>query len=363
MRRALIDMRPDRFEDIIALVALYRPGPMANIPTYCARKRGTEQPDYIHPKLEPILRETFGVIIYQEQVMQAAQVLAGYSLGEADLLRRAMGKKIRTEMQAQRDALHLGRDRARRRARAGGGDLRVAGTVRRLRLQQEPRGGLCAGRLSDRLYEGELSGRVPGRVDDARHGQYRQACGISRRGRAARHHGRAAVGQQLRRRRSRSSDGNIYYALAALKGVGRQAVESHRRGARRTAVRGPCRFRRIASIRAPSTSACWKASRRPARSMPRARSRARLCGRRRDPGRRAAQPRGGERSARTSCSAVPASASALSIPARSPGCRPSACRRNIDAVGFFLTGHPLDDYAPLLKGLRRAVLGRISASA
>src|SRR5499427_83915 len=103
MRRALVDMRPDRFEDIIALVALYRPGPMANIPTYCARKRGSEAPDYIHPKLEPILRETYGVILYQEQVMQIAQVLAGYSLGEADLLRRAMGKKIRKEMEAQRE--------------------------------------------------------------------------------------------------------------------------------------------------------------------------------------------------------------------------------------------------------------------
>jgi DNA polymerase-3 subunit alpha len=102
MRRALLDMRPDRFEDIIALVALYRPGPMANIPTYCARKHGLEQPDYIHPKLEPILKETFGVIVYQEQVMQAAQILAGYSLGEADLLRRAMGKEIRKEMEAQR---------------------------------------------------------------------------------------------------------------------------------------------------------------------------------------------------------------------------------------------------------------------
>jgi DNA polymerase-3 subunit alpha len=102
MRRALLDMRPDRFEDIIALVALYRPGPMANIPTYCARKHRLEEPDYIHPKLEPVLRETFGVIVYQEQVMQAAQLLAGYSLGEADLLRRAMGKKIRSEMARQR---------------------------------------------------------------------------------------------------------------------------------------------------------------------------------------------------------------------------------------------------------------------
>ena len=102
MRRALVDMRPDRFEDIIALVALYRPGPMANIPTYCARKHGDEQSEYMHPMLEPILKETYGVIIYQEQVMQIAQVMAGYSLGDADLLRRAMGKKIRAEMEKQR---------------------------------------------------------------------------------------------------------------------------------------------------------------------------------------------------------------------------------------------------------------------
>ena len=102
MRKALVEMRADRFEDIIALVALYRPGPMANIPTYCARKLGHEKPEYIHPKIEPILRETFGVIIYQEQVMQIARELSGYSLGEADMLRRAMGKKIKSEMDAQR---------------------------------------------------------------------------------------------------------------------------------------------------------------------------------------------------------------------------------------------------------------------
>ncbi len=151
MRRALLDMRPDRFEDIIALVALYRPGPMANIPTYCVRKHGLEKPEYIHPKLEPILRETFGVIVYQEQVMQAAQILAGYTLGQADLLRRAMGKKIRKEMQEQRKhfvkgATERGMDRT-----PGRRDLRSAGALRRIRLQQEPRRGLCAGRLSDRL--------------------------------------------------------------------------------------------------------------------------------------------------------------------------------------------------------------------
>ena len=102
MRRALVDMRPDRLEDIIALVALYRPGPMANIPVYCEVKHGLREADYYHPKLKPILEETCGVIVYQEQVMQIAQVLAGYSLGQADMLRRAMGKKIKAEMDAQR---------------------------------------------------------------------------------------------------------------------------------------------------------------------------------------------------------------------------------------------------------------------
>ncbi len=103
MRKALVEMRADRFEDIIALVALYRPGPMANIPTYCAVKLGEQAADYIHPKIETVLKETFGVIIYQEQVMQIAQILSGYSLGEADMLRRAMGKKIKAEMDAQRE--------------------------------------------------------------------------------------------------------------------------------------------------------------------------------------------------------------------------------------------------------------------
>jgi DNA polymerase-3 subunit alpha len=102
MRNVLRQTRPDRFEDIIALVALYRPGPMDNIPRYIACKHGQEMPDYLHPSLEGILKETFGVIIYQEQVMQIAQVLSGYTLGAADLLRRAMGKKIKSEMAAQR---------------------------------------------------------------------------------------------------------------------------------------------------------------------------------------------------------------------------------------------------------------------
>ncbi|MBI0140668.1 DNA polymerase III subunit alpha [Bartonella sp. W8125] len=102
MRKALIGMKPDRIEDITALVALYRPGPMENIPTYIARKHGEEEIASIHPKIDYLVKETQGVIIYQEQVMQIAQVLAGYSLGQADLLRRAMGKKIHEEMERQR---------------------------------------------------------------------------------------------------------------------------------------------------------------------------------------------------------------------------------------------------------------------
>jgi DNA polymerase-3 subunit alpha len=102
MRESLKRLRPDRFEDIIAMVALYRPGPMDMIPTYVARKHGEEEVDCLHELLEPILKETYGVIIYQEQVMQIAQAMAGYSLGEADLLRRAMGKKDKNEMARQK---------------------------------------------------------------------------------------------------------------------------------------------------------------------------------------------------------------------------------------------------------------------
>ena len=99
MRDALVNMKPNKFEDIIALVALYRPGPMSNIPIYNQCKHSKKKPDYLHPKLKKILEPTYGVIIYQEQVMQIAQELSGFSAGEADILRRAMGKKKRTELE------------------------------------------------------------------------------------------------------------------------------------------------------------------------------------------------------------------------------------------------------------------------
>ena len=96
-------MKPNQFEDIIALVALYRPGPMSNIPIYNECKNGLREPDYIHESLEKILKPTYGIIIYQEQVMQIAQVLAGFTPGEADILRKAMGKKKRKELEKQEE--------------------------------------------------------------------------------------------------------------------------------------------------------------------------------------------------------------------------------------------------------------------
>ena len=102
MREVLKQLKPNKFEDIIALVALYRPGPMQNIPTYIARKHGKEIPDYLHEKLKNILKETYGVIIYQEQVMQIAQALSSFSASKADILRKAMGKKICRNGKAKR---------------------------------------------------------------------------------------------------------------------------------------------------------------------------------------------------------------------------------------------------------------------
>ena len=108
MRDVLKGLKPDRFEDIIAVVALYRPGPMENIKHYVARKHDPSLVTYMHPALEPVLAETYGIMIYQEQVQQAARVLAGYTLGGADLLRRAMGKKIKAEMDKQRQTFIAG---------------------------------------------------------------------------------------------------------------------------------------------------------------------------------------------------------------------------------------------------------------
>ena len=244
MRRALMEMRPDRFEDIIALVALYRPGPMANIPTYCARKHGKEQPEYIHPKLRA----------------GAARDLRRHRLSGAGDGGRAAALRLlarRGRPPAPRDgqedplrnggaaqALRRGRGRttASRRGRPRRSSSCCA-KLCRLRLQQEPRGRLRAGRLSDRLHEGELSGRVPRRVDDLRHGEYRQAVGIPCRGRAPRRQGRAAVRQSLGRGLRRRGQHDPLFARSAERRRAR-GREGDRRGAPREAVPRRDGFRR-----------------------------------------------------------------------------------------------------------------------
>ena len=122
MRRLLKDARPDRFEDLIALVSLYRPGPMDLIPSFVDRKHGKETVRYPDPRVEPILQDTYGIMVYQEQVMQMAQIVGGYSLGAADLLRRAMGKKVPAEMAKHREVFRTG-------AQAGGVDGATADEI------------------------------------------------------------------------------------------------------------------------------------------------------------------------------------------------------------------------------------------
>ena len=122
MRRYIRELKPTSIRHLAAMVALYRPGPMAHIPTFIAGKEGRAQPTYLHPALQPILEETYGVIVYQDQVLQIVQAIAGYSLGQADILRRAMGKKIAEEMKKERDNFLAG-------ARSKGVEDRVAGQI------------------------------------------------------------------------------------------------------------------------------------------------------------------------------------------------------------------------------------------
>ena len=288
--------------------------------------------------------------------MRIARELGGYTMGQADLLRRAMGKKIASRNgDASRD-LHQGRGGTRRAGRRRRTDLRAGREIRGLRLQQGPRRGLRAGRLSDGLSEGELSGRIPRRLDDARHRHHRPPQRLPPGGAAARHQGRCrrtstAPKPSLPATRTTSV---IYYALAAVKGVGRQAMDhlvAHARG--RRAVPVASAISRAASIPSWSTSAPSKAWCAPARSMrsiaqpPAARG-----VRRRDSERiRAHRPRARSPGNRR-CSAKRRQRG------RSCGCRRSTigCRmrrlsEEFSAIGFYLSGHPLDDYEAALKRL------------
>src|SRR6476619_2782265 len=350
MRRALLDMRPDRFEDIIALVALYRPGPMANIPTYCARQHGMERPDYIHPKLEPILRETFGVIIYQEQVMQAAQILAGFTLGEADLLRRAMGKKIRKEMQAQRERFVSGAvERGVERNQADaifdllerfaeyGFNKSHAAAYALVAYQTAymkvnfPVEFLAA---SMTLDMGNTDKLAEFRAEAERLGIAVDPPSINR----------SAVEFEV-------DCNTIIYALAALKGVGRQAVEAI------MAARGSGPFGDLADFAGRVNPRA--VNKRVLESLAAAgafdtfeKNRARVFAAVDAVLGRAQRSHDTAAIGQSELFGGGAIREQIVLPQIEPWLPAERLRREYEAVGFFLSGHPLDDYAAVLKKLR-----------
>ena len=350
MRRALLDMRPDRFEDIIALVALYRPGPMANIPTYCVRKHGLEKPEYIHPKLEPILRETFGVIVYQEQVMQAAQILAGYTLGQADLLRRAMGKKIRKEMQEQRahfvkGAVERGMDRTQadaifdlleRFAEYGFNKSHAAAyalvAYQTAYLKANYPVEFLAASMT--LDMGNTDKLAEFRAEAERLGITIEPPCVNRSGVAF------------------DVAGNtIHYALAALKGVGAQAVQSivEVRGSRPFADLSD--FARRINPRAVNKRVLESLAAAGAldRLEP---SRARVFAAiDRILGEAQRQYEATTSGALEFSFGGSASQTKLQLPTVDAWVPAEKLRREYEAIGFFLSGHPLDDYATVLKRL------------
>jgi DNA polymerase-3 subunit alpha len=350
MRRALIDMRPDRIEDLIALVALYRPGPMANIPTYCARKHALEQPDYIHPKLEPILRETYGVIVYQEQVMQAAQVLSGFSLGEADLLRRAMGKKIRSEMKAQRDRFVSGAiERGVEAGQAGvifdllerfadyGFNKSHAAAYALVAYQTAymkanyPVEFLAA---SMTLAMGNTDKLAEFRAEAERLAIKVEPPSINR----------SDVEFEV-------AGNTIRYALAALRGVGRQAVEAILAARAERPFADLADFARRVNPRAVNKrvlESLVAAGAFDAMEANRARIFAVV-----DTILATAQ-RAHDNAAlgQSELFGGATAAGALALPAIEPWLPAERLQREYEAVGFFLSGHPLDDYAAALKRLR-----------
>ena len=350
MRRALVDMRPDRFEDLIVLVALYRPGPMANIPTYCARKLGHERTDYLHPKLEPILRATYGIITYQEQVQQIARDLAGYSLGKADILRRAMGKKDRKEMASQRDSFvsgaierGIGRadaevifDTCAKFAEYGFNKSHSAPyallTYQTAYMKANYPVEFMAASMT--LDMGNTDKLAEFRDEAERLGIKVEPPSINRSG----------VEFDV--------DGNtVHYALAALRGVGRQAVESI------VAARGKRDFadlsdfgrrinpravnkRVLESLAAAGAFDCIEGNR--ARAFAAVDAIMATAQRTQDD-----MARG-----QSELFAGAPAHSSIAVPALEPWLPAERLQREYEAVGFFLSGHPLDDYVAALKRLR-----------
>ncbi len=200
MRDILRRYQPTRLEDLTALNALYRPGPIQGgmIDDFINRKHGKKKVTYDLPELKEILEETYGVILYQEQVMQIANRLPGFSLGEADILRRAMGKKNRDEMAAQKRKIPGRLRRAKSSGEKGREDFRLDGGIRGLRIQQIALLRVRVAGLPDRLFEDALSRGVHGRAAHFGNGQHRKSREVHQR--IARHgHHRPSARRQFQR--------------------------------------------------------------------------------------------------------------------------------------------------------------------
>ncbi|MFC7400352.1 DNA polymerase III subunit alpha [Chelatococcus sp. GCM10030263] len=359
MRKALVEMRADRLEDLIALVALYRPGPMANIPVYCARKHGQGEPEaewYLHEKLRPILNETFGIIIYQEQVMQVAQALSGYSLGEADLLRRAMGKKIKAEMDAQRERFVSGAiergltkqladeifDLLAKFADYGFNKSHAAAyalvSYQTAYLKANYPVEFLAASMTLELDNTDKLSEF--RREAERLGIKVEAPSINRSGVVFEVHYDA------------EEQGVIRYALAALKGVGRHAVEGL------VASRGEKPFGDLADfarrfnprlVNKRTLEALIAAGAFDELEPDRARAFAAIDAMMAVAARTVAAQTDGQNDFFGGPTAEP---EPLRIPPYEPWLPAQRLQKEYDAAGFFLTGHPLDEYGALLEKLR-----------
>jgi DNA polymerase-3 subunit alpha len=360
MRKALVEMETDRFEDIIALVALYRPGPMANIPVYCARKLGKDEHNkkdwYPHDKLEPILRETFGIIVYQEQVMEVAKVLAGYSLGDADLLRRAMGKKIKAEMDAQRERFVSG-------AAKGGLDKAKANEIFDLLAKFADYGfnkSHAAAYALVAFQTAYLKANFPVEFLAASMTlDLDNTDKLSEFRREAQRLGFKVIPPSINRSGvvfdvvyDAEGKGSILYALAAVKGVGRQAIEAV------VEARGDEPFKDLADFaRRINPKAVNK---RTLENLIAAGAfdelepdRAKACASIDAMMSLAQQSYEAANGGMIDMFGGMASADVqLRIPPYEPWPAAERLQREYDAVGFFLSGHPLDEYGDLLQKLR-----------
>ena len=389
-REILKKLKPDCLEDIVAAVALYRPGPLEGgmVDDFIDRKHGKKKVEYPHPWLEPVLADTYGVIVYQEQVMQIAQVLGGYSLGGADLLRRAMGKKKPEEMAKQKQIFLDGARSQADRSPDRRPGVRADGVLRRLRVQPLALGGVRLDHVPDRVPQAPLPARVHGRPDVVRRRQRRQHRQVHRRGPRDGPGGRAPRHQRVAVRTSRSrpprsppawpaprlagaggvaSAGGvakvIRFGLGAVKGVGGNAVEAIlearvARGPVHVAVRAvpPGRHPEVQPARAGAADQVRRAGRATVGGRARG-GRAQLLAALDSALERGASEQRDRRSGQTSLFGL----LAATEPARAPGARrrpamgetypdvePWGPKQLLafekEALGFYISGHPLDRY-------------------